>query len=73
MLSRSATYRCARACQQTRIDLHVRPAAGGSDPRVRLLDGTAVLDRREAGLRGAPGAVIGHRIQVELSIALRRV
>lgn len=56
------------------VTLEVRPA---DDDRAecdsRVLTATAELDRRDAGLRKAPGAVIGHRIRIALTITLRRI
>jgi polyisoprenoid-binding protein YceI len=54
--------------------LEVRPAADdATDGDSRVLTATAELDRRDAGLLKAPGAVIGHRIRIALTITLRRI
>jgi len=56
------------------VALEVRPAADEpTDADNQVLTATAELDRRDAGLRKAPGAVIGHRIRIALTIALRRI
>jgi polyisoprenoid-binding protein YceI len=56
------------------LALEVRPAADRpTDDDHRVLTATAELDRRDAGLRKAPGAVIGHRIRIALTITLRRI
>lgn len=54
--------------------LEVRPAADeATDDDSRVLTATTELDRRDAGLRKAPGALIGHRIRIALTITLRRI
>ena len=58
---------------QTNVSLDVRPAADQSDPDLRTLVATTELDRRDAGLRKAPGVVIGHRIRVTITVVLRRI
>jgi hypothetical protein len=56
------------------VTLEVRAAADGpSHDDTWVLTATAELDRRDAGLRKAPGAVIGHRIRIALTITLRRI
>ena len=56
------------------VALEVRPAPEGDDDAdTQVLTATTELDRRDAGLRKAPGAVIGHRIRIALTITLRRI
>lgn len=58
------------------VALEVRPASDGSDDGAadaRVMTATADLDRRDAGLRKAPGALISHRIRIKLTVTLRRV
>ena len=56
------------------LALELRPVADETtDDDRRVFTATTELDRRDAGLRKAPGAVIGHRIRIAVTITLRRI
>jgi polyisoprenoid-binding protein YceI len=57
------------------LALVVRPGGEESDDAddSQVLTATTELDRRDAGLLKAPGALIGHRIRIALTITLRRI
>lgn len=58
--------------EQTDVSLDVRPTTDQSDPDLRTMTATTEIDRRDAGLRKAPGVVIGHRIRITITVVLRR-